>query len=365
VKWYDKIKLGAFVDAYASVNYNFPKPQTGVNGFRAYDPTNGFALHWAGLEASYAAEPVGGQISLRFGPGANIHNSGDAASSSLINVKQAYATWKPFSKLIIDFGKYDQPFGSEVAETQFDINYTRSALYWLAQPLFFTGFRVDIPVVDQFDIKFFLVNGWNNTIDNNAGKSAGVQFTIKPIDKISIALGYMFGPEQPDFTPATPPPAAMPAADVPNADKQFRHFLDLVVDFNPIDTFRLLLNGSLGVEDIGGQSVQWGGVNLAARYAPTEKFSIALRGEFYKDPQGFSSLAGLVPQPRAAQQNVTIEDGTLTLGYNPSPNLLLKLDGRLDHATTANGAGLFVKGVGQPLSPTQVTTTLGVVATTN
>ena len=66
----------------------------------------------------------------------------------------------------------------------------------------------------------------------------------------------------------------------------------------------------------------------------------------------------------ATRFDVTIEDGTLTLGYNPSPNLLFKLDQRIDHATNAGGAGLFLKGVNDT-SPFQITTTLGVVATTN
>jgi hypothetical protein len=343
-------------------------PNVPVNRFRAYDVTNGFAIHWAGLEASYGADPIGGQISLRFGPGANLHNGGDAASSSLINVKQAYATWKPFSKLIIDFGKYDQPFGSEVAETQSNINYTRSALYWLGQPLYFTGFRVDIPVADAFDIKLFLANGWNNTIDMNQGKSAGLQLTVKPNDKISFAAGYMVGPEQADLIPPVGVPPVTPPMDNPDADKRLRHFFDLVVDWNPSDKFRALLNGSFGIEDTPfNRQFMWGGVNLALKYAATDRFYVALRGEFYKDPNGFTSINGLlVPASAAAAAalpDVTIEDGTLTLAFNPTPNLLFKLDQRLDHASPRT-PGLFLKGVADH-SEFQVTTTLGVVATTN
>jgi hypothetical protein len=376
VKWYEKIKFGAFVDVYASINYNFPKPQSSmdanvpnvpVNRFRAYDVTNGFAIQWAGLEASFSPDPIGGQVSLRFGPGANLHNTGDAASSSLINLKQAYATWKPFSKLFIDFGKYDQPFGSEVPETQFDINYTRSALFWLAQPLYFTGFRVDIPVVDSFDVKLFLANGWNNSIDNNQGKSAGLQLTIKPKDKLSIAAGYMVGPEQADVIPPAPA-SGNPPTNNPNADQRLRHLADLVVDWHPDEKFRALLNGSFGLEDTPfNQQLKWGGVNLALKFAPTDRFYVALRVEFYKDPNGFTSINGLLLPASAAAlaglPDVTIEDGTLTLGFNPTPNLLLKLDQRLDHASPRT-PGVFLKGITDH-TEYQVTTTLGVVATTN
>jgi hypothetical protein len=250
-----------------------------------------------------------------------------------------------------------------VAETQFDVNYTRSALYWLAQPLFFTGFRVDYAPIDQLDVKAFLTNGWNNTVDLNQGKSGGIQVTARPNDKISIAAGYMLGSEQADATVAT---MTMPTMDVPGANQHLRHFFDLVVDVNPTDTFRVLLNGSFGLENDasgqigasapGTQTVRWGGVNLALRYAPTEKLFVALRGEFYKDPNGFTTVTG---------QDVTLEDGTLTLGWNPTANLLFKLDQRVDHATQASGGpGLYLRGVADH-SSIQVTTTLGVVATTN
>ena len=36
-KWYDAVKVEGFVDAYAGVNANSPKPQTGQNLGRAFD----------------------------------------------------------------------------------------------------------------------------------------------------------------------------------------------------------------------------------------------------------------------------------------------------------------------------------------
>ncbi len=101
--------------------------------------------------------------------------------------------------------------------------------------------------------------------------------------------------------------------------------------------------------------MKWYGANLVVRYAATERFSAALRGEVYRDPNGFTTVAG---------KDVTLVDGTLTLGFNPTENLLFKLDQRVDHAETTDGAQLFLKGT-NGASTNQVTTTFGVVATTN
>ena len=190
-KGYDKLKMDAFVDAYAAVNYNAPKPETGGNLFHAYDATNGFALHWAGLNVSYAPDPVGATLGLRFGPGANIHGAADA-SSGLTNVKQAFATWKPggaSGKLTFDLGKFDQPFGSEIADSQGNMNYSRSFLYWLAQPLYFTGLRADYAPAEWLDVKVIVANGWNNSVDTNRGKTAAIQLNFSRSEKLLVAVG--------------------------------------------------------------------------------------------------------------------------------------------------------------------------------
>src|SRR5688572_1224643 len=92
--WHEALDLGAFADAYASVNFGFPKPQTDSNRLRAFDVSNGVALSWVGFDASYEPDPVGGAIEIRFGPSA-ARLAGADAGSGLEFVKQAYAAWRP------------------------------------------------------------------------------------------------------------------------------------------------------------------------------------------------------------------------------------------------------------------------------
>ncbi|MEO7096160.1 MAG: porin [Polyangiales bacterium] len=348
-KWYDAVTVSAFVDGYAGWNFNAPKPN--VNALRAYDATNGFALHWAGLDTTIDAGPVGGTLSLRFGPSAPLY-AGPDADVGLANVKQAYATWKPFERWTIDFGKYDQPFGSEVADSQGNPNYTRSALYWYAQPLFFTGLRVGVAVTEQLELKAFAVNGWNRSVDVNTGKSFGAQLVVKPTDGFLVAAGYLGGPEQAD----TETDAAGTTTKVPGANKRLRHLADLVVDVTLAEKLRLLFNADYGMEKLLDQTVRWYGGNLVAAYAITEVYSVAARGEYYVDADGYTLATG---------RKTTLIDGTLTLAAAPTKNLILKLDGRLDRAEVDGvPEGIFLRGLTEP-SKTQVTATFGVVAKTD
>jgi hypothetical protein len=376
--WYNNLKVSAFADAYYSLNFNFPHPQGGTNaafgvpggnGERAYDFNNGFSLHWAGVDAVYTYGNVGGTVSLRFGPSTVGYNGNDVPSGAQF-IKQAFATWKPFGtdgKLTLDLGKYDQPYGSEVADSQLNINYTRTFLYWLGQPLHFTGLRVDYAASDQFDIKFFLANGWNRVVANNSFGGLGIQnfgtqIMLKPdpANPTMFMLGYMVGANQNDVTAAViaPPAPAVPATYDSGAKTRLRQFVDFVADIDPIPSLRFLANGDYGTEKlaagtaIGTNTAKWYGANLVISVKASDKFFIAPRGEIYVDDHfSFPGLAN----------KVTFTDVTLTAGYTPSPNFVLKLDLRGDHAD-------------QPIFPSkniddskysQYTATLGVVATTN
>jgi Putative beta-barrel porin-2, OmpL-like. bbp2 len=357
------------VDVYASANWlNSPKPQgelnptaglpPGGNSFRAFDSAQGFSLNWAGINASYAADPIGATVGLRFGPGTTPYNAGSDNANGLQFVKQAYVTWKPIDKLTLDLGKWDEPFGSEVADSQLNMNYSRSFLFWYAQPLFFTGLRVDYAFAPAFDAKVFVANGWNNSIDNNRGKTFGAQVTIVPADVATFYLGYAGGPEQQDFGPGA---GTAPVGDVANAngtsvDQNMRQLFDVVADINPMKELRFLLNGDFGMEDNlpsgaptgATHTAQWYGVNLAIRYAFTDAFYGTLRGEVFKDK--FGDRLGVA---------TTVESGDLTLAYSVGSHLAFMLDDRID----ASNDSIFQQGSAGS-SKTQFTTTLGVIAST-
>jgi hypothetical protein len=392
--WYDAIEFSAFVDGYLSLNYNFPKPQSGTNRLRAHDTSNGFALSWVGVNASYPADPVGATVSLRFGPTAQqigtscLDASGKCDSAfGLENVKQAFASWKPGgseSKFQLDFGKFETLYGAEVAESHLNMNYTRSLLYY-SQPLVHTGLRASLAVADAFDFRLIAVNGWNNSVDNNVGKSLGAQavYHLKSNDDrgdlLTASLGYLGGPEHADTAVITcgagesfdataadciaaPGAAAGSQGTVDRATnntKGLRHLIDLVVVANPIERLRLVLNADYGLDHTRNvdnpkefDASSYYGVMAAARVAVVDEFGVALRGEYFHDSAGFISGFG--------QYSMNLASGTLTLDYLPSDFLTIRLDNRYDWASRQ----IFNKDI-RDTTGSQFTTTLGVVAHTN
>jgi hypothetical protein len=394
--WYEAIELRAFVDAYASVNWDFPKPQTEANAVtRAYDTTNGFALSWVGFDASYAPDPVGGTIGLRLGPTARTY-AGEDADHGLENVKQAFVSWKPGgaeSPVTLDFGKFDQPYGAEVAESQDNMNYTRGVLYWLAQPLFFTGLRGSVELMPELTLRAVVVNGWNRSVDNNIGKTYGLQAVVVPSEDLMIAAGWVGGPEQDDFavvecvsgqaySPATGGCAPSPGAPGgrENVDRggandfeAWRHLLDLVVVVNPLETLSIVLNGNYGWEGVrlddndqptdDPATKRWYGAMLGARLQLDEVWALAGRGEYYSNADSHMPRHQLPDE--TIVRDVEIATATLTVEAKPTENLILRLETRGDFFLGGDPTrDLFQEKLRDSRSR-MLTTTLGLVVTTN
>lgn len=396
--WYDKLHLGAFVDSYYGLNFSSPKPQTGRNRFRAYDPSNGFALAAAGVDIAFDGEHFGGTLALRMGPSAEAV-AGDDADLGLEHVKQAYATWRPggsAGSLSLDFGKFDTIYGAEVVESHLNFNYTRGLLHWLAQPAFHTGLRATYEVSPQFWMTGLIVNGWNNSADNNAGKSFGLQLSTSmpsasdpegpPL--VDAHLGYLVGPEQVDFglvpcptgtfdpdepgcNDENPENSALVVRDAGDANSVdgFRHLIDLIVSINPSRRLALLLNADLGLEgvrdgdvnseelsDFSGQ--MWWGIAAMGRYQVDNAWAAALRAEIYSDPDARATDDG--DPYRTGVEDLTLYSATLTLEYVPVANLILRLDARADLANE----DVFPEQL-RSYGSVQGTTTLGVVVTTD
>lgn len=373
--WYERVRVGAFVDAYYAHSWKAPKPAGTPTTFRAFDQYKGFNVAWFGLDTAIDPEPVGFVGQLRFGSATPNLALGDAAgqASGLAVVQQAYGAYRPGGsdgKLTLIFGKFDTVYGHEVPQSHLNINYTRGALFNLGQPFFHTGLRADYLATKELTLKFLLVNGWNNSVDNNTGKSAGISAAFVPNDKIAITVGYLGGPEQNDTVqtaadPTTTPPTPASTSAVKGANGRMRHLADVVVDLRPVDPLRLVVNGTYVSEKIvhaddTKHTAGWYGGALLARVGIGEKLGVAARGEYFVDAKHGVPTGGLFVGADGNPKKGTIITGTLTLEALPTKNLLLRLENRLDQASEK----VFADGLSGSTKQ-QLTTTLGLVVKTD
>lgn len=300
--WLAGLSLTAFADAYAQGVWTLEDPFSGDRtadlAHRAYDTNAGVTLAFLGLDVAYRYESVGARLDLRFGTAVpHLLGRTSGLPDGAQFMKQAYAFWRPFDGLQIDFGQFDTIYGAEVSESWRNHTYSRGSLYNIVQPFYHTGFRVAWSPVESVTITGIAVNGWNNVLDNNDGKSFGIQASWST-DHLRIVAGYLGGPEG-------------------ERDDLFRHFADVVITVS-VDRLEIVANGDYVAEDLGdGTFDQLWGVMLSGRLRFPPLFGMALRGEAIGDPETEDMLY----------------TGTFSLELTPAEHLVVRLDNRLDYAS--------------------------------
>jgi hypothetical protein len=322
--WYDSIAVHAF--ASVAYTFNANRPESDSNGVRVFDAkTDSISLDVVELVLE---RPVGdpGSAGFRFDLTAGSSIPKLAASSGLFrdpdtgdaedfDLQQAFVSYvAPVGAgLRLDVGKFVTHMGYELIEGYdgYNDNYSRSILFGYAIPFTHTGAKVSYPFSDSLSGMLMVANGWDNVIDNNAGKTIGAQLIYKA-GPATLYFNGVAGPEQADNS------------------SNWRTVGDLVAtaSFGPTTVG---LNADYGFEQDGvvdgetmeTSSASWYGVAGYAKYAVSPMFDIAGRAEFFADPDGV----------RTTFVDTNFFEATLTPSLKLGDLVVLRADLRLDIAS--------------------------------
>jgi hypothetical protein len=327
------VEVSASVDAYYQYAFNEVNPE-----LRAFDVAhNAFSLALAELalqKTATANSPVGLRIDLNFGTTADIVGSAEPADDEIYkHIQQAYVSWLASDRLSLDFGKFVTPIGAEVIESQDNWNYSRSLLFGSAIPFYHTGLRATYAASEQLSLSGYLVNGWDNTIDNNSDKTFIGQAALTPNDQLTWVTNFSIGKEG-RFNPDT--------------EEDLLWLLDTTVSYAASDMLMLMGNFDYGrasnwiaLDEAG----TWWGLAAYARYQARPDWALAGRFEYVDDSDsGFMGLAQKAQSFTATSSHLIAND------------LLARFEFRFD--TTENDFFFTDEG---DLSENQASLTFGVV----
>jgi hypothetical protein len=280
------IKLGGGIAT--SYMYDFNNPDSHNVSLRAFDrDSNSFVLDLFQLEVSRAPgeDGVGFVTKVNFGKiaermAADWDGDGTignvAEEQNSVELEEAYITYNPpgLPDFQVKAGKFVTMMGAEVIEPWRNANVSRSLAFTWAIPLTHTGVMTSYAISEQASVTLGIVNGWDNVVDSNDGKSVHAGVTITPVEQFSLAITGMYGAEQPD-----------------NGYSK-RGLADVVATIKPIDDFVITLNYDYGNESglgIGGNE-QWNAFSGILAYDIPELLVVpigfALRGEYFDDSDG-------------------------------------------------------------------------------
>ncbi|MGA2753093.1 MAG: outer membrane beta-barrel protein [Terracidiphilus sp.] len=323
--------LSGFIDGYYSFNFNRPNtsnvdnPYDQINQLYNFnDKTDQFELSAAKLTLNHDPDPIGAHVDFIYGRTNDLINNATSntttttfVASQLPYLEQAFLSIKPpkAKGFELDFGKWVTSAGAEVIEAKDNWNYSRSLLFVNAIPYWHFGARTSLPVSKTETIGFQLVNGWNNVSKSNGGVT-GVFTSAFVKTKYSWDLNYIVGPEN------------------ANTTNGLRNLIDTTLLLTPPGKTNAYINFDYGRNQDGtyacGTSSEtgicgdsklndWWGAAGAVHIQASAKNAIALRGEYFTDPQGFQT---------GTAQNLV--EGTFTYEYKWVEGALMRVEYRCD-----------------------------------
>ena len=297
------MELTSFVDTYYSYDFNKPTGDVPLRNFDSKHNTFQLGLiEVAGEQKVTTSNRLGFRVDLDFGPVTEtVHAAEPGGLEFLKNIEQAYGSYLFGKKLQVDVGKFVTPAGAEVIEAKDNWNYSRSLLFALAIPYYHAGLRATYPFSDKVSVTGMVVNGWNDVVDNNSGKTWGLSATLKPNATLNLVQNFIGGPEQKD-------------------DSHDKRFLsDTVVTVNATSKLSLMANYDYGRDHVVGVPVSWQGVAAYARLQALPAWALIPRFEWFDDADGFTT--GVVQK---------VKEITITSEQKLGGKLLTRLEYRRD-----------------------------------
>ena len=244
---------------------------------------------------------------------------------------QAYVQYASGSWTLIG-GKFVTLAGAETINPTTDSNFSRSILFGYAIPFTHTGFRASYALNDQIGLTLGVNNGWDQLSDANKQKTLEFGVTLAPVKGFTLVVDGYVGKE----------PLGI-VGNVPTSAEGDRLLVDVVATWAITDKLTLVGNFDYGEQkdDTAGALIdkyQWDGGALYVSYQFTDQWSATLRGEILDDKDGYRT--GVVDPTTGKGQKW--KEVTLTVGYAPSKNFLLRLEGRYDKSDVT---GAFVESV--------------------
>ena len=298
-----------FVDGYYGYDFNDNDTQARPGFLYSHNRQNEFTVNQGIMGMRYDNGQVRGAIGLHAGSYVSANYA--AEDQVFKHIYEAYAGFRPFEKAWLDVGIFGSHIGFESAISKDNWTLTRS-LMADNSPYYEAGARFTYEVAPKLTLTALALNGWQNIRENNQAKALGTQIQWKPTAKLLVNSSGFYGNEQPQ-----------------DSVRRRRYFHDFYVSYAATDRLSLAVVFDVGKQESerkGTDSDTWHTGAAFVRYKLADKWTTALRGEYYNADRGviISSVS-----PVATNADFKVKGASLNLDYAPTGNVLFRVEGRV------------------------------------
>lgn len=305
----EQFSISGYAEAYYSYDFNKPANNNKPAFLYSHNRSNEFNINLAYVKGSYATERVRANIALATGTYMNANYA--AEPGVLQHVFEANVGYKLSRKknLWLDMGIMPSHIGFESAISKDCRTVTRSILAENS-PYFESGAKLTYTTDNgKWLFSGMALNGWQRIqrVAGNSLMSWGTQVQFKPTGKVLLNYSTFLGTDKPDSA------------------RLWRYFHNLYSVIQLTSKIEATLGFDVGQEQARkGESKMntWYSPVAIIRYAPVDRWAMAVRGEYYNDEEG------VIISTRTPNGFKT-SGFSANVDYLPAKNIALRLEGRL------------------------------------
>jgi len=303
-----RVTFGGFIDAYFA--YDFNHPRTLDRSFTTQAARHDeFNVNLAHLEAVLSGPRLRGRFAAQFGTSVQANYAAEPRVGTLSGpdvsrfIQEATAGYALTPRLWLDAGVFFSPFGSESWISRDNWTYTRSFIADNS-PYYEAGVKATWQATPTVGAQLHVINGWQNVSETNGDKALGARVDWAATPALSLAYDAFVGNEQPDTLPG-----------------RLRVWQEAIVQWRASEAlqFRGTLDYGLQRRPSGAGSAVWNGWAAIARWQPSPRTAVALRGEAYSDPEQVIVLTG-------RPYGLRVGAASLNVDVSPAPRLLWRTE---------------------------------------
>ena len=165
-----------------------------------------------------------------------------------------------------DFGVIGSPYTNESYLSKDHLVYSRS---FAAEnvPYYLSGGRLTLPLNSKTNLYLYILNGWQQIMNQNKHMSFGSQLEYRPDAKNLLNWNTYVGDEK----------------SLSNPNFGMRYFSDFYWIYDSGKKFSSTACAYIGMQEKGNAKYLWWQANYTMKYAFTKKFSLSGRVEYFND----------------------------------------------------------------------------------
>jgi hypothetical protein len=303
-----KIQFSAYVDAYYGYDFSKPTNNKRPSFLYNFNRANEFNINLAFIKATHNTEKTRLNLALAAGTFMQANYAEEPVLWQFVLEASAGIRLSKKSNLWLDIGIMPSHLGFESAISSDCWTLSRS-IAAENSPYFETGAKIGYTTKNEkWNFAILALNGWQNITrkDNFSLINWGSQVQYKPGSETILNYSTFIGTVFPDSA------------------RRMRYFHNLYAILPLATHWGLTLGLDIGQEQTSAFDPAlktWFSPQAIIRYKPSNKMAVAMRGEYYSDPNGLVVSFALPDEFNATGLS-------LNLDYNPYQKALVRLEGR-------------------------------------